>query len=469
MISNNVTKASVLLSAILLAFFGWALWNKLDSPKALSALPVQVTEVPGTDSDVKAQIPTMDVAVDANESLHIVWRSLLNNNDQPAVNRDSIFYIRGDLAGARWSKPIVVADNKLGDNRMRILVGPDNSLHLLFGTNLRHLVSLNNGQSWQELAPLIHKRGRRASVFDAIFVGKNLVIAYLDHPEAPYEEISAQERGLYVIRWSAVSSSEEAKVASFPNSLSGPPTPRLIAEGSRLHLVFGLNADRVETEKGGSIKGQLFYLRSEDGGSTWSAPLELAANGEQGRPPEKVTTQSIQGIELLATRQRLYAFYRASTLFMISTADGLNWSPAVEIAPAGLRGTVPDNSLSASIVSGSDDGWLAWIDTRFRKSDRRWWNPLGGMPWSDDPDWVNNDILGIRISEIPGSSKGAAKEQPSDPASRLTEPLSFADSIRLLGSDKRVFLLWAGRRKVGKRVDTFDEASRLFFTTLPLH
>jgi hypothetical protein len=115
-----------------------------------------------------------------------------------------------------------------------------------------------------------------------------------------------------------------------------------------------------------------------------------------------------------------------------------------------------------------DRGRLVWIDTRFRKSDRHWWNPLGGVPWSDDPDWKNNDVLTIAVSDIVALSVSPVKANALIAPSRLTEQLSYANSARVRASRTRLFALWSGRSKVGKRLDTFGQKPRMFYTTLPL-
>ena len=113
-------------------------------------------------------------------------------------------------------------------------------------------------------------------------------------------------------------------------------------------------------------------------------------------------------------------------------------------------------------------GRLVWIDTRFRKTDRHWWNPLGGVPWSDEPDWKNNDVLSVAVSDVFALSAGRIQPKAGTAPARLTEELSYASCARVRASKTRLFVLWSGRTKVGKRLDTYAQRPRLFYTTLPL-
>ena len=437
----------------------------------ISKIAAQISEVPATELDVAGEIPAIDFAVDEDESLHVIWRAVLSNNERPSLNSDKILYARGDRGGASWSQPIQVGDNRLADDHLRILIGPD-GLHIIFGRNLRHLASGDGGKSWRESAPLIPNQESRADVFDAVVVGDSLVVTYLFHPRPAYEidkRTPKDDQKLYVVRWSPKELSVPMLIASLPGSLNGPPSPRILAEGTRLHLMCGINADRRDGA-GVGIAGKLFYLRSEDTGITWSAPVEASVGAAKGATSSgSGGIQTLGTIELLPTPERLYAFYHDSGLFMTHTKDGSDWSPAVELGgPGRPESSASFHSDSVSVAAIGGGGRLVWIDTRFRKSDRHWWNPLGGVPWSDETDWKNNDVLSIPVSDVVALSAGPVQAKALSAPARLTEQLSYANSARVRASRMRVFVLWSGRSKVGKRVDTFGQKPRMFYTTLPL-
>lgn len=438
--------------------------------KEVADMAIQVSLVPGVELDVAAEIPALDFGVDNKESLHIICAETFSSNERPSLNSNKIVYTRGDAGGATWAPPISLTNNGVADNGLRILIGPD-LLHVLFGKKLRHFVSGDRGQSWRELAPLLPNDETRADVFDAAIDDESLVVSYLIHPQPDYDvnkRSPKDKQKLYVVRWTPAGVTPPSLITTFLWSIFSPPAPRLVAEGNRLHLMCGLNTERREGSTVG-VSGKLFYLRSEDKGITWSAPVDASLGASKGKTSSrKADLQSLSGIELLPMKEGLYAFYRETLLFMTRSPDGSSWSPAVEISPE--RQSIVSANRSPDSVStvACDRGRLVWIDALFRKTDRRWWNPLGGVPWSDDdPDWVNNDILTLPLSDL-AESADKARVKLDRGVARLTEPLSYARVVRARASGSRFFVLWSGRRKVGKRLDTFGQRPELFYTVLPL-
>ena len=435
-----------------------------------SKMAVKVYEVPAAEMEVAGDIRAVDFAVDDEESLHVVWRAVLSNNERPALNTDKIYYARGDKGGATWSQPVIVGDNRLADEMVRILIGRD-GLHLVFGRQLRHFVSGDGGTSWRELEPFIPREQKGAEVFDAVIAGDRIVVAYQLHPKPAYDvskRTVKDDQQLYVVNWSAETIAAPALIASFPGSLNGPPPPALAVEGKRVHLMSAINAERRQGAAI-SVEGKLFYLRSDDAGVTWSSPVEASLGAAKGATASgSGEIQAVKKIELLPGPERLYALYHDTLLFMTHTSDGRTWSPSVEIGRHGRSESIANfTSESVSAAAVGDRGSLVWIDTRFRKSDRKSWNPLGGVPWSDEPDWVNNDILIIPASDVFALAGSGARAVQSSPG-RMTEQQSYAHTVRVRASKSQLFVLWSGRSKVGKRLDTFGQRPRLFYTTLPL-
>lgn len=467
----SMLQLKILIIVPVFPFLFCSACNAQGNSKDIVDMAIQVSQVPGVDLDVAAEIPAMDFAVDNKESLHVVWAETFSSNERPSLNNNKIVYIRGDAGGTTWAPPISLTNSGVADNGLRILIGPD-LLHVLFGKKLRHFVSGDWGQSWRELAPLISNDEMRADVFDAAIDDESLVVSYLIHPQPDYDvnkRSSKDDQKLYVVRWTPAGVTPPSLIAIFPSSIFGPPMARLAVEGSRLHLMCGLNTERREGSAVG-VSGKLFYLRSEDRGVTWSLPVEASLGASKGETSSrKAELQSLGSIELLPTQAGLYAFYRETLLFMTHSLDGSDWSPAIKISPqqsSVISASLASNSASSTVAC--DRGRLVWIDAHFRRTDRRWWNPLGGVPWSDDnPDWVNNDILTIPLSDLSESANKAQVKLNRD-ATRLTEPLSYARVVRARASRSRFFILWSGRRKVGKRLDTFGQKPELFYTALPL-
>ena len=87
---------------------------------------------------------------------------------------------------------------------------------------------------------------------------------------------------------------------------------------------------------------------------------------------------------------------------------------------------------------------VAWVDGRYRRSDQRWWNPLGGIPWSDNPDWYNNDLF--VATDAPQSASAAAALVPL----RLTVDPSMTKDIAMVARDGRLLVFRSGRARVHK-------------------
>ncbi|HMI31272.1 MAG TPA: hypothetical protein VK527_05995, partial [Candidatus Limnocylindrales bacterium] len=103
-----------------------------------------------------------------------------------------------------------------------------------------------------------------------------------------------------------------------------------------------------------------------------------------------------------------------------------------------------------------------WIDTRFTRSDETPDNFLSRNPWtSGDPNWSNNDVLSLPLTTFVGRSS-AHNAQPV----RLTPELAYANRVRVKATSQALYVVWAGRAKVGKKLDTFRELPMLFLVVL---
>jgi hypothetical protein len=163
--------------------------------------------------------------------------------------------------------------------------------------------------------------------------------------------------------------------------------------------------------------------------------------------------QTVSGLELLVLKERLHAFYHDTLLYATSSIDGTGWQPAKRIGPSSAAADLRTSSATAAVNGLS--ARLFWIDTRYRKSDRTAAPPLGGVPWSDDPDWANNDIFSGPVHD-PGNEI------------RLTKAMSFARVVRAQPYGQGFVVVWSGRRTVGKDVGAAGEGPALFFTTVGL-
>jgi hypothetical protein len=424
------------------------------SNPASAALPI--SQIPGLGLDRPDDIDSTDLAVAPSGDLHVVWRAVVKK--ESATPAHPVLYLRGERGGQAWGRPVEV--DPTGDPP-RIALTAD-AVHVLFGPRLRHFVAPVAGEgraAFQELAPLVPANRGRALAFDVLGAEGGLLIAYL--LEVPAQGAAAGALELHT----AGGGLPDRVVARFPASVLRQPSPRLVAGGGRLRLLCAVNSEerRTAVSNGRNVEelapaGRVFYLDSGDGGATWTPPVEVTPGG-RSRPAV------VQAVELMARPGEIVAVYSAFGLRAARSADGRTWSAPVVVAPYEIslsRGSTESGAVAAA--PGPEGGVLAWIDARFQNSDRRWWNPLGGVPWSDDnPLWANNDVFALRLPEVEAALAG----RPVTPR-RLTSPLSSAHSLRAgAGPEGRAILLWAGRRRVGKHPDTFHEPPVLSYVRLP--
>lgn len=411
-------------------------------------------ELPGVDVDVSARIPALDVVTDDRGSWHVAWTVSTSGG------ATRLYYARGDSSGHTWTSPRLLADGLTGEHTVRIL-RTSGGLHILFDKSLRHLSSRDSGATWQEEDPLIAQERIHDELSDAAVIHDRIVAAYLTHPRVPYDTRQRKpdtDQALYVVSWSEHGRTAPLLVAGFPGSIFEPLAPRLVADSSRLHLLLAIHAER---QRGPSVQGKLYYLRSDDAGGHWSDPVDIRA----AAPPsaDEHDVQSMQGIDMIVDRRvgGIQVVYNETNVYATQSADATHWSAPERLNPSRPRGpgaTYHSQSVAAAVTASG--GRVAWIDTDRRGSDRSWLNPLGGFPWSDDPDWSNSDVLLLPLA--------VASPSRSIPAPRrLTPDQAYAQVVRVRSTGDSLLVVWSGRRKVGKRLDSFREKPRIFYVTLP--
>ncbi|MFL6198809.1 MAG: sialidase family protein [Thermoanaerobaculia bacterium] len=415
-----------MIALIVCAVVGLASCAQRPAEPAPAALPV--SQIPDLGLGPRDDIDAADLAVSPQGEIHVVWRAVVRKADG-ATPEYPVLYLRGERGGQTWGRPVEV--DRLGEPpRVALASG---KVHVLFGPKLRHF--LGDGRTFRELAPRVPAGRARALSFDVLPLGEDLLVAYLLEASSGGLELHVSRDG-----------GPDRTVARFPASFLSQPEPRLAAEGGRLYLLCAVNLEEGSEPGADEPFAKVLFLSSADGGATWTEPVE-AARGHVA-----------QAVALIPRQGALHAFYSAFGLWSTRSADGRSWSAPVAVAPYSTtqaRGSTESGPVVGS--PGPDGGFVAWIDARFRKSDRRWWNPLGGVPWSDDnPFWANNDVFALPLDGIARA-----------PLRRLTPPLSSARSLRAAVIDGRTILLWAGRLEVGKDPGASGRPPALFYTTYP--
>lgn len=432
-------------------------------PQAVSApaVPLPVRTLLGPHDEIDA----LDVAAGPDGALEVAWREARRD---AAAGAAAVFTTRHATvtrdAGGDAAAPMVIEAAR--GQPARIVAGAD-GLHALAGAVLAH--ARHDDGTWRALPDLlpaapagaVPSAPRQALAFDVAALDGGLVVAFVARePDAAAPATSAgapglaeqAPLGLFVVHWNAQTRGGPAqRVAVFPPTAFDPPAPRLLVEGRTLHLLAAVTGERREWQRSGAglsevvrTRAQLVYLQSSDAGATWSRPAAVMPDASEpdagSAPPE------IRSVELVRHGDELLALHASFGVYVSRSRDGRSWLPPRRLAgyETGLEGGTHAFSLSAIGVDGGVA--LAWIDERFQRSDRRWWKPLGGWPWSDSPDWSNNDVFLLRPPALAAALAGR-----SVVPERQTPPLARATAVRLQSVRGRPCLVWAGRTQVGHR------------------
>lgn len=440
----------------------WWVWTALALVAACGAVPAktggqegEVFRVGGVELGVEDEIDGLDALVDAEGCLHLVWREV----DRPPSGSGLPQY-RGwyracpqvRCAGSEgvevlpWARPVAPRLVQ-AVGRVYAVDGRRLELFEVRGPTGEGGAGEPAAERRSPPEPLLGAGDPPALAFDLAGGEEGISVVYLSRrgEDRPWE--------LYWLRWTTTEVSAPRRLLELPASALEPPPPRLLMDGRRLRLLVAANADgrRMGQEGAATVEtfrptASLFYLHSEDGGATWREPVEIRL--EEGRPGP------VQAVELLAIEPGVLASFSSGRLYTSVSADGgTSWPPARELTAEGRAGTVR-----------AAGGALAWIDDRHRRSDRRWWKPLGGLPWSDSPEWANNDVLLAPVAaprDLLGAGRGIAVR-------RVTPDLGYVGDFRLLAVESRLLAVWAGRSRVGKQRGSAGAPPEIFYRWLSI-
>lgn len=373
-------------------------------------------------------IDDVDLAVGTDGAVHLVWFEKPGPYDG-TTSGDRIVYRRGQGDPVRWDPPVVIATEP---TRNVQVVATRERIHVFGGLNLRHWSRAHGASAWQNEGELLGEDAPGVNGFDAVVVGDAIVVAYIGFR-------GMNEQALYSLRWSAGEVGESVPVATLP-PVQIIPAPQLLPVSDRLLLVWGgdnMPYGREAVRHGSGSQGRMYAAWSEDAGRHWEQPVEI------GTPIPASTHLDDQAVVL--TRSGPIAFFARLGVYA-SRWRGDAWSPPQKIAdpmPGQLAGSAETPAMAAATCDGH--AAVAWIDGRYQRSDRRWWSPLGGFPWSDSPDWYNNDVF-----VLSGPSLQAALDGTQVPPQRQTNPGERATKLAMAGRGDHLLLVWAGRAGVAK-------------------
>lgn len=378
------------------------------------------------------RIPSFDAASGPG-ALHVVWQV---EQGGTARDRAGVYYVR--RTEGTWSPPRRLAT---GDGGLVRLVAHDGELVLMIGRRLRVLGSTDHGVTWVARGDLLTPADPPAAAVDMLWRSDaSATVAYRAGTHGPDGGPDAGR--VFVLQYpSAAGHAVRALDDEPPTVVPGPPPRMARGPADRAHLAVAQTV-LTPSERGTTSVASL-ALWTEDGRGQWTRVLLV---------PPRTLGGAVAGVALLADADH------EPVLFW--TARGL-WSATPASAPRSLAvtasalvGARAETGEVAAVAFG-ERLYVAWIDARFRRSDRRWWNPLGGFPWSDDPDWINNDVL---LAEI---DRARLHSQPIEPE-RVTSGTGFARDVRLVRDGDCLHVLWSGRKTVGKHLDDRRDSDGVF-------
>ncbi len=401
----------------------------------------------GSDLDHEDVIESLDLAVEADGTLHLVWWErigLYGSDSSP----DRIVYRRGHGNPVQWDAPMIVAEGAVAAPQV---VATSDGVHVFAGQSLKHWVLLAGGGQWRAEGELLGNDATRVGGFDAVAVDDAVVFAFVT-------DYTSEDPTVYSMRWRSDGGAAipQAVAVVPPSQLSRRPAPKLLLQERRLLLLWGVNslvADPKATVRTFHSEGHLYSAWSNDAGQHWSRPEEVTDG-----PGTYIAAIAVA----TGTTPEPVAFFTAHGLFASRLTDG-TWASPVQLAafynPRALAGSAKTPVVAATQCGGGMA--VAWVDGRYERSDKRWWNPLGGFPWSDSPDWINNDLF-----VFSGDDFAAAMDDPSVQPRRQTVPGSFTRDVAVAERDGELLLVWAGRAQVKKSPGDMHSPPRILQRTV---
>ena len=404
------------------------------------------TQLPSLGLGLHDHVESVDFAVEGDSALHLVWRVRFGDDVSFLANRQT-WYRRGDLKNKTWSEPHLFS-RRTGEPR---IVSLGSALHVIVSDNLRHFISRDRGATWEEDLPLLPPHLGIAYSIDVASDSASLYVAYVASDSPRDSLVPEAPRSVWVTRWTEGEKTSTAWIQSIGEKIPWA-TPKLRFGEDGMHLFYTANELVRLSKTNANVTGWLFHSSSRDKARTWTTPdssgypggifeFEAAIAGNE-------RSMFREGQGLRGSRWQEGAW---------SSSD---WVARPEGAPLSGYGRV--GSINAA--ARGNEGQLVWIDTRYQRTDQTLLNPFAWIPWVSQPDWENNDVLAAPFSKVTRGGSIADRLQPT----RLTRDLSYAEFVRAHAGGARVHVVWSGRSRVGKHLESANQSPEIFYTSLPL-
>lgn len=411
---------SVLLLALCLSACG----------ESAESAPASVSLTDGAGLVADDDIDGLDVAIESDGAVDVVW--LERVNPRAGSSREWMVHRRGSGNPLRWGPRSVIAEGG-GLGNPQVVAAAD-GVHVYAGARLHHWWRAQATGAFKDMGDLLGQEDPSADAFDAIATGNTVTLAFA----RPY---ASGDATIYGVRWADGNARGPFAIATFaPGRAAASAGPLLQGYGQRLVLLWtNTGFFDVFSAKPGQIPDvnddiDVHASWSDDGGVTWTARSRVAT----------FRTSAVRALASAGTPGAPTVFFASDGLFDSRLTAG-SWASPEPIAayePGFFAGGRETSVVAATQCNGHTV--LAWVDARYRRSDRRPWNPLGGFPWGDDPDWDNNDLF--VATDLPQSASAAAALVPL----RLTADLSMTRDIAIVERDGQLLVFRSGRARVRK-------------------
>jgi len=288
-------------------------------------------DIPQNISNTPSKSWLPDIAVDSSGQLHVVWTEYPDNKEAGQWG-DAIFYTMWD--GVSWSHPsdILVIQNGFS-HLPAIAVDSRGLLHVTWTdtVNIYHSQAWVQGSPWSAASwssPVVISGGGRTYFSDiAVDSRDNIHVVWVESSldDNLIEGVLCRFCDeIYYARSQDGGSTWSAPI-NISNTIERDNRPRLLVDiYDHLHVVW----DRVDSNDSRGLA--LGYVRSIDGGTSWSEPLNLNADVGVEQPTNPTLAVDSQG--------RVHAMWfgrlegRSVIFHRWSEDNGLSWM-AGEVLP----------------------------------------------------------------------------------------------------------------------------------------
>ena len=395
-------------------------------PAAISNYATGWTDDMRLTSGAHAQIPFITNDADG---IHLVWTG--GSTDSNPFRFQSK-YMRSQDRGRTWDIFKILSENTTGFANPTDIISDSKGLHVVwsdgrdFQDNYGHRneeiyyrQSIDGGATWGAEKRLTNSDGR--SFYPKLASDSDgLHIVWTDNRNGNYEVYYATstDGGL---NWGIPRRLTSGCVTTWPEQAN------IISDATGLHVFW-------PDERDGNSGCEIYYKKSIDGGITWTADKRLTFTPNQSDGP-RVCSNS-DGLHLAWTEYQDDPF--GEVYYMRSTDGGDNWKMPIRITD-----TVGYNSYIQDFVSDSYGFYLFWMDYSTGKGDIYCSTSTdGGGSWSGaqrltfDPEYQ----IGARATSVDGvlhmtfadernvptdgfSSLYYKRYDPTDPTGKPTMPI----------------------------------------------